>query len=133
MKRYGVLLRQSGRKRGSAGRAGRLSRAIGRTFAREQHPGQQPRHGQAAPRQGGFRALLLGNARHRSSYQGKCYDYLYHRFIKQSCPCARHDGMGRRRCIAPLILNLGNTWRPVINFTSPVTLLAGKESPVPIG
>jgi len=83
----------------------RASWLCDRTFAREQHPGQQPRHGQAAPRQGGLRAPLLGSVRHRSSYQGKCYAYLYHRFIKRSCPCAWHDGTGGGRSTAPLVIS----------------------------
>jgi len=93
-------------------RACRASWLCDRTFAREQHPGQQPRHGQAAPRQGGLRAPLLGSVRHRSSYQGKCYDYHYQRFIKRSCPCACHDGTGGGRITAPLIISAlhGGEW-----------------------
>jgi hypothetical protein len=84
-------------------RACRASWLCDRTFAREQHPGQQPRHGQAAPRQGGLPAPLLGSVRHRSSYKGKCYDYLYQSFIKRSCPSAYHGVTGGGRSTAPLI------------------------------
>lgn len=86
----------------------RASELCDRTFARYQQSGQQQRYGHAASRQGGPRAPLLGNDRHRSSYQGKCYDYLYHRFIKRSCPCACHDGTLGSRSKAPLIPNLGS-------------------------